>query len=79
VETGRLCYAAVLAPRAPHCVTNGATLQIRNAAMIWTIAIVLLVLWLLGLITSHTFGGFIYILLVVALIIVVVNAVHRRR
>jgi len=47
--------------------------------MLWTIAIILLVLWLLGLITSHTFGGFIYILLVVALIVVVVGAVQRRR
>jgi len=47
--------------------------------MIWTIAIVLLVLWLLGLLTSHTFGGLIYILLVVALIIVIVNVVRGRR
>lgn len=47
--------------------------------MVWTIAVVLLVLWLLGLMTSHTFGGLIYILLVVALVIVVANAVQRRR
>jgi hypothetical protein len=47
--------------------------------MFWTIAIVLLVLWLLGLLTSHTFGGLIYILLVVALIVVIVNVVRGRR
>jgi len=47
--------------------------------MIWTIAIVLLVLWLLGLITSHTFGGAIYVLLVVALVIVAFDVVRRRR
>ena len=47
--------------------------------MIWTIAIVLLILWLLGLITSHTFGGSIYILLVVALIIVVADVIRKRR
>jgi hypothetical protein len=47
--------------------------------MIWTIAVVLLALWLLGLITSHTFGGFIYILLVVALIIVIADVLRRRR
>jgi hypothetical protein len=46
--------------------------------MIWTIAVVLLILWLLGLMTSHTFGGLIYILLVVALVIVVINVVQRR-
>ncbi len=47
--------------------------------MIWTIAIVLLALWLLGLITSHTFGGAIYVLLVVALVIVVLDVARRRR
>ncbi|MFO8008196.1 MAG: lmo0937 family membrane protein [Candidatus Brocadiia bacterium] len=47
--------------------------------MMWTIAIVLLVLWLLGLITSNTFGGAIYVLLVVALAIVVFDVARRRR
>ena len=46
--------------------------------MLWTIAIVLLVLWLLGLITSNTFGGLIYILLVAALVMVVLQLFQRR-
>ena len=47
--------------------------------MLWTIAIILLVLWLLGLVTSTTFGGLIHILIVVAVIVVVVNLVRGRR
>ncbi len=47
--------------------------------MLWTIAIILIVLWLLGLVTSHTLGGFIYILLVIALVIIVINFVRGRR
>lgn len=45
----------------------------RNIFMIWTIAIVLLLLWGIGLITANTFGGLIYILLVAALILVVLQ------
>jgi len=47
--------------------------------MIYTIAVVLIVLWLLGLVTSYTMGGFVHILLVVALIIIVVNLLSGRR
>lgn len=46
--------------------------------MLWTIAVVLLVLWLLGLITANTFGGLIYILLVVALILIVLQLLQGR-
>ncbi len=48
--------------------------------MIYTIAIVLIVLWLLGLVSSYTMGGFIHILLVVALVVVLVNFLsgHKR-
>ena len=41
--------------------------------MLWIIAVVLIALWLLGMITSTTFGGFIYVLLVIAVIVIVVN------
>jgi len=41
--------------------------------MLWTIFVVLLVLWLLGLVSSYTFGGFIHILLVLALVVLVIN------
>ena len=47
--------------------------------MLWTIAVILGVLWLLGLVTSYTMGGLIHILLVVAVIMVVVNLIQGRR
>ena len=47
--------------------------------MLWTIAIVLLVLWLLGLVSSYTMGGFIHILLVVAIVVVLVRIIQGRR
>jgi len=46
--------------------------------MLYTIAVVLLILWLLGLVTSYTLGGFIHILLVVAVVMVLVNVVSGR-
>jgi hypothetical protein len=47
--------------------------------MIWTIFMVLLALWLLGLVTSYTLGGFIHLLLVVAIVIVVIRLISGRR
>lgn len=47
--------------------------------MLWTIAIVLTVLWLLGLISSTSIGGFIHVLLVIAIIIVAINVIQGRR
>ncbi|MGA8490507.1 MAG: lmo0937 family membrane protein [Terriglobales bacterium] len=47
--------------------------------MLWTIFVILLVLWLLGLITSYTLGGFIHILLVLALVVLVINLLSGRR
>jgi hypothetical protein len=47
--------------------------------MLYTIAVVLLILWLLGLVTSYTMGGFIHILLVVAVVMVLVNLIGGRR
>ena len=48
-------------------------------AMLWTLFVILLVLWMLGLVTSYTLGGFIHILLVLALVVLVVNLVQGRR
>ena len=48
-------------------------------SMLYTIAVVLIVLWLLGLVTSYTMGGFIHILLVVAVIMVLLNLINGRR
>lgn len=47
--------------------------------MLYTIAVVLLILWLLGLVTSYTLGGFIHILLVVAIVMVLINLISGRR
>ena len=47
--------------------------------MLYTIAVVLLILWLLGLVTSSTMGGFIHILLVIAIVMVLVNLIGGRR
>jgi hypothetical protein len=47
--------------------------------MLWTIFIMLLILWFLGLISSYTLGGYIHILLVVAIIVLVVNLLTGRR
>jgi hypothetical protein len=47
--------------------------------MLWTLAFILLVLWLLGIITSYTAGGLIHILLVVALVVVVIRLLQGRR
>ncbi len=47
--------------------------------MLWTIVVILLVLWLVGLLTANTMGGVIHILLVVALIVVIVNVIQGRR
>ena len=51
----------------------------KGAFMLYTIAVVLLVLWLLGLVTSYTLGGFIHILLVFAVVMVLVNLISGRR
>jgi hypothetical protein len=47
--------------------------------MLWTIAVILIVLWLLGLITSYTLGGFIHIILVIAIIVLIVGFIQGRR
>jgi Family of unknown function (DUF5670) len=50
-----------------------------EAGMLWTIFVILLVLWLLGMVSSYTFGGFIHILLVIALAIVLIRVIQGRR
>jgi hypothetical protein len=47
--------------------------------MLYTIAVVLIVLWLLGLVSSYTMGGFIHVLLVIAVIMILVNVIQGRR
>jgi hypothetical protein len=47
--------------------------------MLWTIFVILLVLWLLGMVTSYTLGGFIHILLVIAVVVILIRIIQGRR
>jgi hypothetical protein len=47
--------------------------------MLYTIALILVILWLMGIVTSYTMGGFIHILMVVAIIVVLVNVISGRK
>jgi len=47
--------------------------------MLWTIAVILIALWLLGLVSSYTMGGFIHLLLVLAVVVVLIQIIQGRR
>ena len=47
--------------------------------MLWTIAVILVVLWLLGLVTSYTMGGLTHVLLVIAVVVILINLIQGRR
>ena len=47
--------------------------------MLWTIAVVLVILWLLGLVSSYTMGGFIHILLVIAIVVILIRVIGGRK
>lgn len=47
--------------------------------MLWTIFIILLIMWLLGLVSGYTLGGFVHILLLVALVVVIIRVIQGRR
>jgi hypothetical protein len=51
----------------------------KGAAMLWTIFVILLILWLLGLVSGTTLGGFIHVLLVIALVVVIIRVIQGRR
>jgi len=51
----------------------------NNISMLWTIAVILIILWLLGLITSYTMGGFIHVLLVVAIIVILIRLIRGEK
>jgi Family of unknown function (DUF5670) len=75
-----ISYATVAAVRAlAHLWQVNCSLQSQEAAMLWTLFVILLVLWLLGLVTSYTLGGFIHILLVVAIAVLLIQVLTGRR
>jgi fatty acid desaturase len=51
----------------------------KEDAMLWTIAVILIVLWALGLVSSYTIGGFIHILLVLAIVVLLIGFISGRR
>jgi hypothetical protein len=51
----------------------------RIIVMLWTVAVVLIILWLLGLVSSHTMGGFVHVLLIVAVVVILVNFIRGRK
>lgn len=56
-----------------HCVPR------KEANMLWTLAVILLILWLLGLLSGYTMGGVIHVLLVIAIVVVVIRVIQGRR
>jgi hypothetical protein len=51
----------------------------RGEQMLWTIFVILVILWLLGLVSGHTIGGFIHILLVIAIVVVLIRIIQGRK
>jgi uncharacterized protein DUF5670 len=73
----------ILSLRAPrtagHHAGHFGITEREEVAMLWTIFVILLVLWLLGVVTSYTLGGFIHVLLVIAVIMAVMQLIQGRR
>jgi hypothetical protein len=63
----------------PWRVTKPHRMDRKEKNMLYTIAVVLLVLWLLGLVTSYTMGGFIHVLLVIAVVVILIQFIQGRR
>jgi uncharacterized protein DUF5670 len=51
----------------------------ENMDLLWTLAVILIILWLLGLVSSYTLGGFIHLLLVLAIIVILIRVIQGRR
>lgn len=73
----RASFAAQLRCVKLERVTDGNREEIMD--LLWTLVIILLVLWLLGLVTSYTLGGFIHLLLLVAVIVILIRVIQGRR
>jgi uncharacterized protein DUF5670 len=71
-------YKGVAERRCPDHSRPEAAAQ-RRPPMLWTIIVILLVLWLLGMGTAYTLGGLIHILLVIAVIVIVIRLIQGRR
>lgn len=47
--------------------------------LLWTVAVILIILWLLGMVSSYTLGGFVHILLVLAIVVILIRVIQGRR
>lgn len=74
----RESFWAAKGPETPHAFLYN-TPKRKDKIMLYTLAIILLVLWLLGLVSSTTIGGFIHILLVIAIVMVLLQVIRGRR
>jgi hypothetical protein len=79
-SAGTLLYALAVDLRAVClCMPPHSTWRRKETHMLWTIFVILLVLWLLGLVSSYTLGGYIHLLLVIALVVIVIRVIQGRR
>jgi hypothetical protein len=70
--------ATVTAARAADHSANSGTVE-KEAIVLWTIFLILLILWLLGVVSGYTLGSFIHILLVIALVVLIIRLIQGRR
>jgi len=68
-----------LDPQLPLEKCGNSTFKKENKHMLWTIFVILLVLWALGLVTAYTMGGLIHVLLVIALVVLAIQLIQGRR
>jgi hypothetical protein len=66
-------------PLAEHNFARRGTALSEEGVMLWTIAVILAVLWLLGMVSSYTMGGFVHFLLLLAIVVVLINVFQGRR
>jgi hypothetical protein len=75
----RLLQGAIGRPRVWWFGITPALIKMGETRMLWTIFVLLLILWMLGLVTSYTLGGFIHILLIVAIAVLCIQLISGRR
>jgi Family of unknown function (DUF5670) len=76
-DTFRFQFASLVRPgRAPREIAAEGE---KRMDLLWTIAVILVILWLLGMVTSYTLGGFVHILLALAIIVVLLRVIQGRR
>jgi hypothetical protein len=75
-DTGGRCIPRTLEVASAY---NRETNNEKVHSMLYTIAVVLIILWLLGLVSAYTLGGFIHVLLVIAVVMILVNLISGRR